>query len=96
MSFHGRVNGGPKTAVFTALATALAALPIGLLALGDPDAVTFLETHLFFGRLRIGSITGPAVIAFLCCILFAVQYAFTLAAGTLTYRTPLRNGTRNR
>jgi hypothetical protein len=74
------------TAFFAASVTALAALPIGLLALDDRSVIGLLETRLFFGHVQIGSMTGPALIASLCCILFAIQYGCTLAAGKLSYR----------
>jgi len=75
-----------KTAVITAFVTALTALPIGLLALGDQSVISFLETRLFFGQFRIGSTIGPALIALICCILFAIQYGCTRAAGELSYK----------
>jgi hypothetical protein len=75
-----------KTAAFAAFVTAMAALPIGLLALDDPNIISMVETRLLFDHIQINSMTGPALIVLLCCILFAVQYGCTLAAGKLSYR----------
>ena len=75
-----------KTALFAASVTALAAFPIGLLALRDRSVISLLETRLFFGLVQLGSVTGPVLIALLCCTLFAIQYGCTLAAGKLSYK----------
>lgn len=71
-----------RTAVFAALMTSGAALPIGLLALQDRPTA-----ELFSGMLGIRSWgAGVAVVCVLCVLLFGVQYWCSLCAGRLALR----------
>jgi hypothetical protein len=74
-----------KTAVFAALVTTAAALPIGLLALGDQGVLEFLETFLGFGQAGLRGFVGVTLVGVLCLVLFAAQYWCSHMAGQLAF-----------
>jgi lysylphosphatidylglycerol synthetase-like protein (DUF2156 family) len=73
------------TAVFAALVTTAAALPIGLLALNDRSVVESLDTLLGFGQADLRGFAGLTLVGVLCVALFAAQYCGTRIAGQLFF-----------
>jgi hypothetical protein len=75
-----------KTAIFAALVTTTAALPIGLFALEDRGVLNFLETLLGFGQADLRGFVGVTLVGVLCLLLFTVQYWCSRIAGQLAFR----------
>ncbi|MBN2477206.1 MAG: hypothetical protein JXB62_21540 [Pirellulales bacterium] len=69
------------TAVFAALVTTAAALPIGLLALADRSVRESLARLPGLGRADLGGFAGLTLVGILCLILFVAQYWCCRVAG---------------
>ena len=82
------------TALVTALVTALAALPIGLLALREKDILENLERISGISRTSLQGAVGFALIIFLCGLLFLIQYSLSRIAGFLAWNTGEKNSPR--
>jgi small-conductance mechanosensitive channel len=76
-----------RVAVFAASVTAAAALPIGILALqSEQDILRSLEATFGLNRNGLQGGGGYVLIAFLCALLFALQYGCSRIAGCLAFR----------
>lgn len=76
-----------RVAVFAASVTAVAALPIGILALqSEKGTLTWLENTFGLNRNSLQGGGGIILIAFLCLLLFVMQYWCTRTAGRLAFR----------
>ena len=76
-----------KAAIFAALNTSLAALPIGILALQtEKEILTWIENTFGLNRNSLQGGGGFILIGFLCLLLFVMQYWSTRMAGRLAFR----------
>jgi hypothetical protein len=74
-----------RTALVTAAVTAMAALPIGILALREEDILKMLGTLLSLSQMTLRGFVGFMLIGVLCFILFVMQYWFSKKAGLLAF-----------
>jgi hypothetical protein len=74
-----------KTALITASVTAMAALPIGILALNEQDILIVLENLSGLDQASIRGFAGFTLIGLLCVLLFLIQYWFSKKAGLLAF-----------
>ena len=74
-----------KTALITASVTALAALPIGILALNDQNLLKMLENVSGLNQASIRGLAGFTLVCLLCVFLFLLQYWFSRKAGLLAF-----------
>lgn len=74
-----------KTALVTASVTGAAALPIGILALGEQDILGLLESLSGMGQASLQGVPGITLIAILCGLLFLMQYWLSRKAGMLAF-----------
>jgi len=74
-----------RTALVAAAVTAMAALPIGILALREEDILKMLETLLGLSQITLHGFTGFMLIGMLCFILFVMQYWFSKKAGLMAF-----------
>ena len=80
-----------KTALITASITAMAALPIGILALREQDILKMLENLSGIDQAGLQGPAGFALISVLCVLLFLIQYWSSKKAGQLAFNIDNRN-----
>jgi hypothetical protein len=74
-----------KTALITASVTAMAALPIGILALNEQDILAMLENLSGLPQANLRGFAGFTLIGLGCVLLFLIQYWFSKKAGLLAF-----------
>jgi len=84
-----------KTAFIAASITAMAALPIGILALNEQDILRMLENLSGLNQSSLRGLAGFTLIGLLCILLFLIQYWFSKKAGLLAFSMGNRNAHRN-
>jgi len=75
-----------RAALFAALLTAGAALPIGILVLQEQSVLELLGRILGLAPSAVHGATGVMVVCLLCVVLFGAQYICSLQAGWLAFR----------
>jgi hypothetical protein len=71
------------TALIAASVTAMAALPIGILALNEQDILKMLENLSGINQASLRGAAGFTLVVLLCVLLFLIQYWFSKKAGFL-------------
>ena len=74
-----------KTSVAAGAVTAMAAFPIGLLALGEKDILEMLHRLLGIQQASIQGWAGFVLVSLLCLLLFLIQYWLSKLAGHMAY-----------
>jgi hypothetical protein len=73
------------TALAAGAVTAVAALPIGLLALREEDIMYTVGSLPGMGRASLDGVGGILLICLLCVVLFVLQYALARKAGLVAF-----------
>jgi len=79
------------TALIAASVTAVAALPIGILALNEQGVLRMLENLSGINQASLRGAAGFTLVALLCVLLFLIQYWFSRKAGFLACNIGERN-----